>query len=61
MFSIFSDIAKAAVAVVKLPVSVVADVVTLGGTLTDREDTYTEDNVSDIIKNLENATQPTKK
>lgn len=58
MFGIFEDLAKAAVSVVKLPVSVAADVVTLGGSLTDRDRPYTADNVSDLVENLENATEP---
>lgn len=58
MFGIFNDLAKAAVSVAKLPVSVAADVVTLGGSLTDREKPYTADNVSDLVRNLENATDP---
>lgn len=58
MFSILEDITKAAVATVKLPVSLVVDVVTLGGALTDKDEPYTAENVSDIIKNLDNATKP---
>lgn len=58
MFSIFEDLAKAAVGVVKTPVSLVADTLTLGGTLTDRDKTYIEENLSDILKNLDNATKP---
>ncbi|MBP7622423.1 MAG: hypothetical protein KA763_00515 [Xanthomonadales bacterium] len=60
MFGILEDLAKAAVSVVKLPVSVAADVVTLGGSLTDRDRPYTADNVSDMVENLENATSPRK-
>lgn len=52
------DLAKAAVGVVKTPVSLVADTLTLGGTLTDRDKTYIEENLSDILKNLDNATKP---
>jgi hypothetical protein len=58
MFGILEDLAKAAVSVVKLPVSVAADAVTLGGVLTDRDKPYTADNVSDLVENLENATEP---
>ena len=58
MFGILEDLAKAAVSIAKLPVSVAADVVTLGGSLTDRDRPYTADNVSDLVENLENATEP---
>lgn len=58
MFDILEDLTKAAIGVVKLPVSVVADVVTLGGALTDKDAPYTVENVSEIVKNLDNATTP---
>jgi len=56
----FSDLFKAAVSVVTTPVALVADVVTLGGTLTDRNETYTGKAISDLVQNLENATDPNK-
>ena len=37
-------------------VAAVADVVTLGGSLTDKDKPYTAEAVSDVLKNLENAT-----
>ena len=58
MFGILSDLTRAAVSVAKLPVSVAADVVTMGGALNDRPRPYTADNLSDLVKNLENATDP---
>lgn len=61
MFGIFESVAKAAVGVVSLPVSVVADVVTLGGALTDKDKPYTLKNTEDIVKNLEDAVDPVKK
>ena len=51
---------KAAVAVVATPVAVAADIVTLGGSLTDREEPYTAEQVSNVVKNLENAAKPRK-
>lgn len=60
MFGMLESLAKAAVSVVRLPVSVAADVVTMGGALTDRKRTYTGENASDLIENLENATDPKK-
>ena len=44
--------------VVTVPVALVADVVTLGGALTDRDAPYTAKAVSDVVKNLENAVKP---
>ena len=58
MFGMFEDLVKAAVAVVATPVAVVADVVTLGGSLTDRDKPYTAEQVSNVVKNLENAAKP---
>jgi hypothetical protein len=58
MFGFIEDLAKAAVGVVTIPVAVVADVVTLGGALTDRDEPYTATAASDVIKNLKNATKP---
>lgn len=56
----FESIFKAAVSVVRIPVGVAADVVTLGGSLTDRDRPYTADAVSDMVRNLENASKPGK-
>jgi len=58
MFGLIEGLAKAAVGVVTIPVAVVADAVTLGGSLTDKQRTYTADAVSDVVKNLQNATKP---
>ena len=58
MFGMIESIAKAAVAVVTVPVAVVADVVTLGGALTDKDQPYTADAVSDLVDNLKDATKP---
>lgn len=57
----FDSLFKAALSVVTIPVSVVADVATLGGTLTDKEDTYTGEAVSDLVQNLKDATKPEEK
>ena len=58
MFDIFESVAKAAVNVVTLPVSVAADVVTMGGALTDKDAPYTAENISDLVKNLTDAGSP---
>ena len=49
------SLTKAALGVVTVPVAVVADVVTLGGVLTDKPEPYTAEAVSNVVKNLKNA------
>ncbi len=58
MFGMLESLAKAAVAVVIVPVAAVADVVTLGGVLTDKNSTYTGAAVSDVMQNLKDAAKP---
>ena len=58
MFGLLESLAKAAVGVVTLPVTVVADVITLGGALTDKDEPYTASAANDIVKNLTNAVKP---
>lgn len=60
MFSMLTSLAKAAAAVVTVPVAVVADVVTLGGALTDRREPYTKEACGDLVDNLKDATTPGK-
>jgi hypothetical protein len=61
MFGMLESLAKAAVAVVTVPVGVVADVVTLGGSLTEKSQPYTSDAVGDLVDNLKDATRPDRK
>ena len=61
MFGMIESIAKAAVAVVTVPVAVVADVVTMGGVLTDKDKPYTAEAVDDFVDNLKDATKPERK
>lgn len=58
MFGLLEDLVKVTVGVVKLPVDIVADVATLGGTLTDKDKPYTVEGVEDIMQNLNNAVKP---
>ena len=59
MFGFIGSLAKAVVGVVvETPIALVADVVTLGGSLTDRREPYTASALSDVMSNLENATKP---
>ena len=58
MLGMLESLAKAATSVVTVPVSLVADAVTLGGLLADKDKPYTADAVSDLVKNLKNAARP---
>jgi hypothetical protein len=58
MFGMLESLTKAAVGVVVTPVALVADVVTLGGSLTDKDRPYTAEAVSDVVQNLKDATRP---
>lgn len=58
MFGLIEDLAKAAVGVVKLPLDVAADALTLGGALTDQDKPYTAEGISDVMQNLKNAAAP---
>lgn len=58
MFGMIESLAKAAAAVVTVPVAVVADVVTLGGSLNDKDKPYTAEAVGDLVDNLKDATKP---
>ena len=58
MFGMLTSLAKAATAVVTVPIAVVADVVTLGGSLTDKRKPYTAEAVADFVDNLKDASKP---
>lgn len=61
MFGMIGSLTKAVVGVViETPVAVVADVVTLGGTLTDKDEPYTSKAVGKVIDNLADATESDK-
>lgn len=51
--SIFGKLLKTAVDVATLPVAAAADIVTLGGELTNRRNTYTGDNARRVVDDLE--------
>lgn len=55
---IFDSLVKAVVNVATVPVFVVADVVTLGGALTDKDKPYTAETISDLVENLKDAGSP---
>ena len=58
MFGILSSLTKAAVGVVTLPVSAVADVLEIGDI--QPKGTHTGRNIDNIIQNLEDAADPDK-
>jgi hypothetical protein len=45
---------------VEVPVAVVADVVTLGGSMTDKDQPYTATAVEHFVKNVQDAANPNK-
>ena len=54
----FENLLKAAVGVViETPIAVVADVITLGGSLSDQNEPYTGTALKKVIKNVEDATK----
>lgn len=58
MFGMIGKLAQAAVgAVVETPIAVVADVVTLGGALTDTKEPYTATAISKVVKNVQESTK----
>lgn len=60
MFGMLESLAKAAAVVVTAPAGVIADAVTLGGVLTDRDKPYTAQALEDAMGNLRAATSPSK-
>lgn len=61
MFGFLNSTLKAAASVVDIPVSMAADVVTLGGVLSDKKTTYTEDAASRLVQNVKNMADPDSK
>lgn len=61
MFKTLGNLTKAVVGVaVETPVAVVADIVTLGGAITERDEPYTATSVKKVMDNLSDATEPDK-
>lgn len=62
MFDMLGNLTKAVVGVVvETPVAIVADVATLGGTLTDKSESYTSKALGNVVKNIQKATDSEKK
>ena len=58
MFEILGSLTKAVVgAVVETPIAAVADVITMGGALTDKDEPYTATALKGILKNVKDATK----
>ena len=58
MFGMLGDLAKAAVGIViETPIAVVADVVTMGGALTDKDQPYTATALEKVMENVEKSTK----
>lgn len=55
---LFDSLAKAVVNVVSLPVTAVADVITMGGVLSDEDTPYTAQALSDLLDNIQDAGKP---
>jgi hypothetical protein len=55
MFGMLESLTKAAISVVTLPVSLTADVITLGGAITEQEQPYTKTNLENVYGNLKDA------
>lgn len=60
MFGMLESLAKAATAVVTVPVGIAADVATLGGVLTDQDQPYTARALGDAMDNLRDAARPSR-
>ena len=60
MFGMLESLAKAVVGVVTIPVNVAADVVTLGGAITETDKPYTVTAIENVFDNITNAVTPTK-
>jgi len=58
MFGILKSAVKAASVVVDAPVSVAADVVTMGGVLTDTDKPYTSKAVERFVSNVSDMADP---
>ena len=57
MFGILTSLTKAAVGVViETPIAIAADVVTLGGSMTDKKEPYTVTAVGKVVGNVSSIT-----
>ena len=54
----FKKLTKAVIGVATIPLDVAADVVTLGGAMTDKETPYTYEKCKDVMENVKRAVDP---
>ena len=55
----FDNLFKAVVGTdIETHIAIVSDVVTLGGSLTDQESSYTAEAVSKVVENIQESTKP---
>jgi hypothetical protein len=57
MLGLLENLTKAVIGVAVSPVDAVADVITLGGVLSDQEKPYTVQRAEQIMRNLNKATE----
>lgn len=59
MFGLLGNLTKAVVGVVvETPLAIAADVLTLGGSITDTKEPYTATALKGVMKNIKNSTKP---
>lgn len=58
LFDVLGSIGKAAVTIISLPVKAVADVITVGGAVTNRDEPYTSQAVNDLANQLQQVGAP---
>lgn len=59
MLGMLNSLTKAVVGVVvEAPIAIVSDIATLGGSLNDRQETYTETALRNVTKNISDSTKP---
>ena len=59
MFGMLASLTKAVVGVVvEAPIAIVADVITLGGALTDKAEPYSATALSKVVENVQDAAKP---
>jgi hypothetical protein len=59
MFGMLESLTKAAIGVaVETPIAIVSDVVTLGGSMTEKDQPYTATALENVVKNVADAVKP---
>jgi len=58
MFNLLGNLTKAVVGVVvETPIALAADMITLGGSITDKREPYTSTTLKNVMKNVEKSTR----